>query len=212
MPAVPGVIDDGNFFFPQQNGVKAASYPFFNKGDATTFIQPVTMRMDQRYWTTPVPMTQRYFDGLGIGYLVDITDPQVVYGTNLIEWDEIYASVPAKRTEYGQTAFNVQAPIIGTQRAVSAFIDVFPGRFVYEYSVNAPLPILYRPQLIKVDYYQGSGPQIVQIGAWEAYIDGKNILTENSRNEIWMGKIYQRLSIYVDLPTISIKPSQNTAP
>lgn len=203
----PGIIDDGNFSIPQRNGVKAASYPFFNKGDVTTFIQPVPMRVDQRYWIPPQPMEQKYFDGMGVGYLVDVTDPQVVYGTNLIDYDLIYASVPAKRTEYGQTPFNVQAPIIGTSKAVLAFIDIFPGRFIYEYSAGTPLPILYRPLLLTVDYYQGEGKQIVEVGAYQEYLGGQNILVENSRTEIWMGKIYQRLSIFVDLPTLRVRPS-----
>lgn len=212
MPTVPGIIDDGNFRVAQRNGVKAASYPFFSRGDATAFVQPVPMRVDQRYWQKPVMMTQKNFDGMGIGYLVDISDPQVVYGTNLIDYDEIYASVPAKRTEYGQAPFNYNAPIIGISKAVLAFIDIFPGRFVYEYSAGTPLPILYRPLLLSVDYYQGEGKQIVQVGAYKNYLDGQNILTENSRTEIYLGKIYERLSIYVDLPTLSINPSQNPPP
>lgn len=200
--SVPVIIEDGDFTVEQQNNSSVPSFPFYANGDVKTFIQRVTMRVDQRYYKPPVPMSQRWFPKLGKGYLVDVDQPASA-GGNLVDYVQVYANCPARRIEYGSATYTVQQPRIVeplpdiTSVSVIEYTDVFPALYVYDYSLFKPLPSIYAPRLLLVQSSIGLSFTFLQIGNWIGSRGDNVVVAQSSVSRIWMGQIYERKSVYV---------------
>lgn len=214
MPTVPGYVSDGDFKIARQNGAASFTQPFASsRNDFSTFIARRTMRVEDGYYANPVPMSQFNFGQRGIGYLVDVESPSAIDGSNLLEYAEVYASLPPTHRDYGTATASIQIPyklvspddpeVFGWQ--MLNLNDSFDAVFVYEYSLNAPLPALLRTRLVQI---KGSITQFdaafMQAGfTWKKPpVDGL-YLAQNSTSFRWMGGIFCRESIYVTAPPVT---------
>lgn len=202
MPTVPGSVDDGNWNVAQQSGVPVYDFPFSYRGDFKTFTAEVTMTVNVGSWKQPQSMKQRWFAGLGRGYLVDFTKP-VATTQGLMEYKEIYASVPLTGIEYGSSTANIQIPHPATDpttenATISSYSDTFNAQLVYEYSVFKPLPqILYTRLILQPDPTTGLNVIVVQGTALGIDAPGR-ALVQNTTSKIWKGKIFERLSVFIN--------------
>ncbi len=183
--ATPGIVDDGNFTTPQQNGAAVIEYPFFDKGDSTTFIATVNMRVDLDYFRVPAPMSVKAFGTLGNAFLVDLIEPSDTT-QRIYEYQLVYANVPRRREEPTYATYTFQGTSL-------QFTDTFPGFEVYEYSVNAPLPEL------KIQRFISGDGVIYVIPGNTAPLNGR-VLAQNSEPSRYMGKIFCRKSVFITKP------------
>lgn len=190
---VPAIVNDGDFTIAQPNGAPVYSFPFWSKGDSKTFTAKQPVRVEISRFKMPILMSQKSFPNIGKAYLVDISNPEQIAGSNLMEYDEIYASLPSKRLEYGQASYTPQYADPASQ-ILFAFTDLYDATWVYEYSLYKPLPSLYSPKLFKLidGIFQSADFRPIGIG--------NDRLVQNSVSSIYMGQIFQRLSIYAALP------------
>jgi hypothetical protein len=198
--AVPAIVNDGNFSIAQPNGAAQPEFPFYSFGDDSTFIQRVNMRVLQSKFIRPPIMQQTFFTGLGKGYLVDIENPQVIAG-DLVEYPFVYASLPKQRKEYGSATFTYQARLPGGTTLLS-YTDTFPSTIIYDYSVLAPLPPLFRGKVLTST--TDTGAVTIQAGKWVPANTKGLLLAENSTSGIWLGQIFFRRSVYVSVPPIGL--------
>ena len=205
MPLPPGYVDDGDFSTPQQNGAPEYSFPFAYRGDNRTFVAKVMYRVDVDHYNTPEPMAQKWFPGLGKGYMVDFDQPSMV-GQRLLEYGLYFASVPITGTELGTVNYTFYTravvPEYGVDASFTSYNDTFDADYVYEYSINQPLPQLYYARFILQPYDPPTAnfSAIFLIGTVGLVGTDPNgaskFLAQNSTSKIYKGGIYERLSIY----------------
>lgn len=206
MPAAPGIVNDGDFNVARQNGDVDYDYPFASAlNDFSTFIARRRMRVESGYFRMPLAMSQRNFPSKGIGYLVDVTKPTTVEGTNLQDYDEVYASLPPTQEDYGTATASIQVPFLATVADVSEWIfvtinDSFDAVFVYEYSLNQPLPQIYRGKLVQSSLGVG---QVISGYSYNRPPPNGRYLAQNSTSSRWMGSIFRRETVYVIPPPIT---------
>lgn len=190
--SAPKIIADGNFNFAQQNGPTSYKLPFADKGDFRSFQAINTMRVAAAKYTTPFVNSLQTFP-LGNAYLSDMTAPSEVQGGALLEWQEIFASIPQPRSEYGSITYTQQyisTSVLG-DRSIIDWTQTRDGRILYEYSLNTPLARILAPVLIEfasIIYFQGG---------WGTFTPGQEILAQDTTSEIYLGKIYCRKSVLV---------------
>lgn len=204
MPTVPAFVEDGDFSVIAQNGALTPSFPFADKGDFTSFVMRGKFRVNLNNWQKPIPMSQINFPTYGTAYLVSIGDPQTINESDLVDYPFVYASVPDTRTEYGSVSYTPQVPAqdASNNKTLLQYNDTFDAELVYEYSANSPLPQLFRGKLIKTAATFGTG--FAQAGGWKVSAQNNNRqLAQNSTTRIYMGKIYERLSVFAKLPKVS---------
>jgi len=191
---VPGTVDDGLFTVPQQNGAAVYEYPFFDRGDSTTFIATVKMIVDLDYFVVPVPMSVKQFGLLGNAFLVDLIPPSDTT-QRLYEYSLVYANIPKTRKEPSTVTYTNQSPTDSATLTVANvvnFTSTVQAEDVFEYSVNAPLPPLIAPVLVA-----GAG-QVYRFGDYNR--GATRVLAQNSEARIYMGKIYERKSTFITRP------------
>lgn len=192
--AVPGTINDGDFTIARQNGSPSVSFPFYDKGDKSHFVYRRPMRVDADYYDQPEPMSQRWFP-LGRGYLVDI-EPPTDQGQRLVDYTEIYANVPATRRELGNATWTAQLVVLSDPPTINSYTDNYDAAYQYEYSIFTPLPRLVAPRAIQTTATDGT-PTVIFVGDYTPLSGGTEVLAQNSTSRIYMGLIYERLSIRV---------------
>lgn len=206
MPLAPGVVSDGNFKVAAQNGAVVFEQPFAaSRNDFVTFLARRNMRVQDGYYVNPVPMSQRSFGLRGTGYLVDITTPSIIEGSDILDYTEIYASLPPTQREYGTASAQIQVPYLATLGEDSRWIilnlnDTFDAEFVYEYSLNAPLPTLFRAKLMQTAF--AVGYFLAGFNYNKPPVDGL-YLAQNSTTTRWMGSIFCRESVFVRPPPVT---------
>ena len=107
----PKYYDDGKFNLAAQNGATSFSFPFASKGDNQTFIARKKMRVASGAIQIPALMQAEDFT-LGRAFYADRTDASDI-GQGLVEYEAIYASLPATRTEYGTITYTQQYLLSG---------------------------------------------------------------------------------------------------
>lgn len=195
--SVPGTVNDGNFSVPQQDGAPLFDFPFFNRGDAITFIATIRMRCSVSAFKVPIPMSVKQFTTFGKAFLVDFSEPSGI-GQDLMEWTQVYANVPRTRKEPSTTTYTNQISTGGglTVASVISYTSTMQAEDVYEYSVNAPLPPLIAPVLL------ASGGLLYSTAPFSPNANTR-ILAQNSEARIYMGKIYERKSTYINRPAVN---------
>jgi len=204
---VPGLVNDGNFTVAQQNGATTYDFPFAEtRNDFKTFIARRVMRVEDAYYTRPFPMTQRGFTRLGSGYLVGISNPQIVEGTNLFEYTETYASLPQQHIIPGTATAQIQQIINLTDDpenprwAPVPVNDSFDAVFYYDWSIGDTLPPIFRTKLVQYPYGISNA---LQFGLDITTPPANGLyLAQNSTSARWMGEIYYRETVYVKPPPI----------
>lgn len=193
---VPAIVTDGDLSVAVQNGAPVPNFPFAYRGDTKTFVAKVTMRVDVNDYKVPVPMSQRWFPGLGRGYLVDFDQPSAV-GQQLIEYGELYASVPLTGVEYGSATTTLYQAVVAPpdqNSTLTQYSDTFDALRLFEYSIFKPLPELIAPRLFLQSV--GGFDRILQTGDTNPLSNGK-ILAQNTTTRLYAGKIYERLSVLI---------------
>lgn len=190
----PHYYDDGNFKLPLQNGPTRFAFPFAEHGDTVTFTATQTMRCDSRYFLPSILMRTVRFN-LGLGYLVGISETRDA-GNGLLEWDDTFASLPKRRTEYGSISYTTQALFqnngLNNDFSILEYTATKDARFVYEYSLNVPLTRVIAPMIVNLN-------QVIYVyGGWGTFQPGQQILAQDTTSDIYMGKIYVRKSIFID--------------
>lgn len=210
--AVPAIVNDGDFTTPRQNGAPEPDFPFSYRGDFKTFVAKVTMRVDVDSYKVPQQMAQRWFPGLGRGYLVDFTSPNMV-GQRVLEYNLVYASVPLDSTEYNSATYSAQLwspPLVeGGDYSITTATDTYDAQFVYEYSIFKPLPQILYTRLVLIPAPATAtfpGQLIIQVQGSPVFarqssgvvdVPGR-ALARNTTSKIWKGRIYERLSVYIN--------------
>lgn len=200
--SVPTQISDGDWrrLIPMEGG--KIEFPFSDKGDNESFVETLKYRMDRGAFRPRTSMTQTRCT-LGTGYLVRQGDPHDV-GCNLLEWEDRFAMVPNKRTEYG--SFNYTAQWFAT--VIEANVDpskyfynvnydieeqtfTVSAEFEYEYFATTPPSALIKPRVFLLfgRMYNIGGTPVI----------GNRLVAEDSTVTIWEGKIYERRTPYVKL-------------
>jgi hypothetical protein len=200
--SVPIIVNDGNFANELANGSIVLSTPLARYGDFNHLVARRKMRVDvgsfkmsNRLSLAQLPVSTG--DGSKTLRLVDSTDPELV-GNNLMEWEEIYANVPAQRTEpttitYTQQYLWFQANADqSTTISIVEFTRKRSATITYDYFLKtSQLPALYMPKL------EQFGNRILQFGGWRAFLNGETVLAEDSSVERYMGDIFVRKSTYI---------------
>jgi len=191
----PSYYDDGNFAVAAQNGPWRFAFPFSDHGDATSFTATRAMRRKAQNFVRTSLMTSRSFS-IGATYLVGISEARDV-GCGLLEWEETWASVPVTRTEYGSIAYTLQdLHIISSSDGQSfdllEYTSTRDARFVFEYSLNQPLPRRLAPVVVVKDQ------TAYGFGGWGTFPAGAQILAQDTQSDIYMGRIYQRKSVFIE--------------
>lgn len=207
--AAPAVVNDGNFTTAQQNGAVSLAFPFAaSRGDFLTFVATRNMRIESGNFAMPVAMGQRNFGNLGVGYLVNVTDPVAVEGTSLLDYQEIYANVPPPQKVPGSATATIQQIINlaldgDPPRYYAINIsDTFDAFYYYDYYLeNNPLPALYRSKLQQYPYGISNYLQF-GLGITTPPADGL-YLAANSTSQRWMGGIFCRESVFVKPPPVT---------
>lgn len=200
--SVPLRVDDGVFTVARQDGATEFSYPFADKGDSQTFIAHVKKRIHTDSYRKPTLMQRQTFN-LGNAYLVDPGEPRYV-GCGLLEWVERYASVPITRTEYGSTVYTQQlltadSTVLPITYSIDEYSATRDARFLFEYSLDKPLPRKIAPR------WQTLAGRPFAIGGITQLTYGQQVLAEDSVSRIYLAKIYERQSIFVEyLPLVEV--------
>lgn len=190
---VPIYVDSGNFKVAQQIRDWEFDYPFAADGDNSTFIARRTMRVQSGYQTTRGMYGRLLFRNRGYAYFSDITPLRAVDAqSRLVDYDEIWASVPNKRTTYETISYAEQYLIrpIGEDPYILDVVKSTNAATVWEYGLQ-PLRQLKAPRL------QELAGRIYSLNGWGQIEEGASVLAEDSQNSIYMGRIYQRKSYYV---------------
>lgn len=193
MPTPFNRIDDGNYNIAQQNGSIVLDWPLASVGDFNHFTAKVMRAVDVRRFVAPLPMDQRSFD-LGDAYLVDLTDPSrdgSPGGSMILNYTELYASLPVTRIEYTTIVYTQQfADIVG-----QTFEDAPPitrdAQVTYEYSLVKPLVTLEAPKLYVI------GGVLFESGHFTKLNDGDLVLAEDSSTLRYLGLIWCRRSVRI---------------
>lgn len=168
------------------------------------------MTVEISSYSKPQAMNMRSFPPLGSGYLVGVTSPNIIEGTNLLSYTEIYANVPKKYTQPAQIAATIQQIVdvssTGEPDAPPSYIpidvsDIFDGEIEYEYAIDRTLiPSIFRSRL---KMYPFAIKNSLQFGLdiKKPPADGR-YLAGNSVTEQYLGQIYCRITTYVKPPPI----------
>lgn len=195
MPVPPAIVNDGNFNVATQNGAPVPNFPFAYRGDTKSFVAKVTMRIDVNAYQVPIPMSQRWFPGLGRGYLVDFDQPSSV-GQQLIEYGLLYASVPITKSEYGSCIATVYQPTVNQpdeNSFLTQYTDTFDAVRLYEYSVFNPLEQLLAPRMFLQSVL--GVDRLLITGDINPLSQGLT-LAQNTTSKIYLGRIYERESVF----------------
>jgi len=216
--AAPSRADDGDLFVEQQNGSIKISHPLADKGDYDHIVATRKMRCD----VTEFDRTARAsLDTLSVPvgdagspvtcYLVGMSEPDIP-GSELLEWEETYASLPATRTEPTSITYTQQFIVrienfdLSTTFEIGEFTDVWPAETTYEYYLlSAPLS----PLQLRAPSIQILAGRFVYRGGWDPlnpFEDGDSVLAEDSKIERYMGDIFVRKSTRI----IWVEPTQCT--
>lgn len=195
--SIPSHINDGNWNLATISEVDL-SYPFSDKGDVESWEASCLIMQSKLAYRTP-----RLADAITIpgvagfalrGYLVDPGVPSDM-GNGLFRFNNVYASIPATRSEPTTTVITVPIGIIdGT---IATFTYTFSGYVLYEYALSPfdPLISLKVFQLGSVIYViRGDKNQTIGIppaGPW---------LADDSEVGIYKGPIFFRRSVYAVIP------------
>lgn len=201
--ASPRQIDDGDWSVKSQVGIAVPSYPLFSRGDGGAWQARATFQQDIDSYLRPSLMSRRTIGGLGLGYLVDVGDATDT-GCGIMEWDEIYCSLPSTRTEpmaYPHVIQYWRTKISGgddkyfynVTHDIEEIAFTMGGYMEYEYFVNTrPKPLIKnRVFLIYEKMYKIGSPSQSPSGTMVA--DDSSITT-------YMGRIYERATPYILLP------------
>ena len=212
--SVPSRINDGNWATAAQAGAHEIDTPFADEGDTSTFILTVPYMQDQanyvplRNYLNPVTGLEQMVPYTALSrtvYLMKETTARPVDNTSgLLKFSRVYAPIPRTRRTKGSIVYQFQ---FGSLQASYSWADPpaqpevaeFPlnqdCKFVYEYSLGAPLPAIAAP---KVTAMFGN---FVKIGGWGNLVAGTQVLAQDTESRIWMGQIYERKSTYIIWPT-----------
>ena len=202
----PSYYDDGNFTIAQQNGPWLFAFPFSEKGDSSTFTATRKVRQKATAIKKPALMSKLNFN-LGTTYLVSISETKDV-SNGLVEWEEIWASVPVSRREYGSITYTLQDLHItfssaGRTPTLLEYTTTRDAAFLYEYSVGKPLPRRIAPVVV-IQNVEGS-QSIYGFGGWGTFTTGTEILAQDTTSSIYIGKIYERRSVLIEYqPFVSL--------
>lgn len=183
----PRYYDDGRFNVPQQNGATSFTFPFADKGDPLTFVARKRMRMASIFYTPAALMQFDDFAFLGRAYLVNRSDAADV-GNGLVEWEDVWASLPKTRTEYGTISYTQQYFL---NSEIIEYTGTRDASFIYEYSLTTPLPRILAPRLFQINNVIYTINYNLSIG------EGQPVLAQDTEREIYMAQIFCRKSIYV---------------
>lgn len=192
----PSIFDDGNFRVAAQNGPAKVTLPFADKGDFVSFMLEVPMRVDADYFRAKKPMSIKQHK-LGKCYLVDMSDTTVVDRARLLDFTEIYASVPVTRIEKGSfvTSRNVSEQGVGK----GFYTSLVSGDIIFEYFLGAPPEPIIAQRVFPGFFIQANaGAQAqgeVPPGQSPTTLKG-SVVGKNSIATIWKGQIYERQSFF----------------
>jgi hypothetical protein len=176
-----GIYYDGSFDEPTQHGPVV---PLFDN-ETQSMLYRVVYQQREDLWKPPKFSAKGPHNSL----LVEVGQPRVLDG-NVLEWEELYAHVPATREDPQPFIHNYQAAFYGV------FVEIpkpVTSTVLYEY-FHAPDPskikltAAYRIVAINGVYYSiGKKPKDL----------AKKILAEDQQLERWKGNIWCRTSRYV---------------
>lgn len=197
--AVPPLhVDDGNFRVSDQIRDWEYDFPFASEGDGVSFIARRAMRVQSGYPGRSVLGERKTFPGRGYAYYCGLTPLRAVDAqSRLVDYDEIWASVPIRRVTH-QTASYLeqlayywdegQPQIVELPRSKNA-------KVVWEYALK-PLNKLIAPRLAILN------ERLYAYAGWNNPKKGSEVLAEDSDNGLYMWPIYQRKSVYVIIETV----------
>jgi hypothetical protein len=219
---VPKYTNDGDFTSVKQNGPTKFRFPFYDKGDSTTFEAHCKMRVEGNAYQPLAVMATKVFyqsasqlsDSTFAGaapvtcYLVEEGDTDDV-GNGLLEWTRVYSPVPADRTEYASTswAYQILRTIASSENPFSASVsDIqlnLTCRIIYHYQLTVPTTDL-APQ-VQVIASDGVNPCIITtFGSWGVITPGTWILSKGSESQIYKAGIYVKISTEIQFPTSAL--------
>lgn len=191
----PYRYDDGSYRIPYQVGTTIFSSPFVDKGDSVSWMAKMTFVQDAPYYVpTRISFVRRFTRGSA--YLVNISDTADI-GNGLLQWEETYAPVPQKRTEYGSVTYTQQfieqipRDDGGFNFGLVEWTNTRDASIIYEYNFRTPLPRLLSPKAIQ------QGNKVYLEGRFGLFTEGQSILARDTESDIWNGQIYVRKSTYI---------------
>jgi hypothetical protein len=190
--SIPIYVDDGSFRTPTQAGTAHYTLPFADRGDYTSFQVSIPFKIDINHFRDTSPLsagTRRSFPK-GDAYLVDIRNMRES-GNNLMEWETIYASVPITRQEFTTVSYE-RFYENNPESTIESFIQDTQGVAIYQYKWYTPLPDLIAPKPVQL------GGIWFEFGGYGGEpAEGAEVLAENSKTSIYIGRIFERRSVYV---------------
>lgn len=182
---------DGDWTIPQQHGGWRYSFPFSGEANFAAFVASRTMMQRLDKFTPPTAMQAKALK-FGTAYLVEIGDPDSI-GGGILQWEEKWASLPAKRVIPGSIVHTFQFLNFGTL-GLQEITKGVPCETEYEYKIGSPLPPLTAPRVQK-----NNGIAYV-FGPAKGLSAGDRVLAEDSASRIYMGRIYERAATFVIVP------------
>ncbi len=197
--AVPFRVDDGDFTVEAQNGEVTITNALSDKGDFSHIEVRRKMRCAVNAYrsslrTSLQRRTVTTTDGPVFVYLVGTT-PAELFGT-LQEWEEIYISIPAQRTEPTTISYTQQFILETTTsgsdsntvtHSIEEFTNKRSGLTYFDYFLKTnPLPQIHAPRLEQV------GNTIFSFSGWRNFLPDEEVVAEDSSVERFSGDVWVR--------------------
>mgnify|MGYP003659895185 CR=1 FL=1 len=181
----PIYFSDGNYAVEQEQGVGEWTYPFFDKGDGTSFELKLKYRIDSGYYKPSKPM-ERVKTDRGYAYLVEQSEASHI-GNGILEYTKTFISIPIARKEYGQINYTAQR-ILGGE--LYEFTDTRQCLWTFEYSLT-PFEPFIAPKVWIVDNV------VLTKGGFGTFTAGSPYIAEDSDCGIYKCGIYYRKTAFI---------------
>lgn len=196
--SVPKYINDGNYKIAQQVGCDETATPFSDVGDQSSFEIKRTYRVAQGYYKRELPMTRIAIAGT-YAYLVYESEASNI-GLGILEFVRIYASIPATRNwesttiaytrQYVSTSANYDWTTPPPAPEITEITASTDARVFYEYALT-PFEPIFAPRVAVIF---GS---VVAYGGWGNLVEGQYYPAEDSKTDVYKGKIYYRRTVAI---------------
>lgn len=227
--AVPSTVNDGSFAAAVQQGAPKWNYPFFDRGDSTSFECIITYWQDQStYSQTPVGTTKTItVPGKGNYTCYAVFESNALdKGNGILEFSITYANLPITRLEGGAMIWSMQADmatyIYGTffsnviEYYFYSISKTWTVQWQFEYFTYLPSPIL-SPRVITgnvggIGLYIYIGTQstpsspnsIISSTSVLNTNAGQRVAIQDSIVDIYKGNIYYRKTPFLLLALNSL--------
>lgn len=204
--SAPSIVNDGVFTVEAQNGAWKYTNPLADKGDFSHIVAKRKVRIDVSSYASHTTLRQlsittgNAVNAVRTVYLVGISEPDLA-GNNLLEWEESYATIPATRLEPTSITYSRQV-LWYTANAdqtttveIKEFTDKYDAFNTYEYYLNTPSDPWERPlDTLRAPRLEQVGNHILFKGGWRPFLDGEQVLAEDSSTDRYLGDIFVRKS------------------